>query len=112
VLRKVRHRRIRAKVKGTPIRPRLNVFRSNRHIYAAIIDDEHGVTLASACTKNLEDSLESTKDTEAAKAIGKAIAEAALSAGFDTVVFDRSGYLYHGRIKELADAAREGGLKF
>ena len=101
--------RIRTKVFGTAERPRLTVFRSNSQIYAQVIDDTKGTTLASASSLAIKDKV--TK-TEKAALVGKAIAEAAKKAGVETVVFDRNGYLYHGRVKQLADAAREGGLKF
>ena len=106
-----RHKRIRAKVSGTPERPRLNVFRSERHIYAQIIDDTTGVTLCSASTveKGFE-GLGSNK--EAAKKVGMAVAERAKAKGINAVVFDRGGYIYHGRVQELAEGAREGGLDF
>ena len=106
-----RHMRIRNKISGTPERPRLNVFRSGKHIYAQIIDDINGVTLVSASTMDKDfDGYGGNK--EAAKQIGKTIAERAIAKEINEVVFDRSGYLYHGRIKELAEGAREGGLKF
>ena len=106
-----RHKRVRAKVSGTPERPRLNVFRSSNHIYAQLIDDTKGVTLAAASTvEKAFDGYGGNKD--AARRVGKMIAERALEKGIDTVVFDRGGYLYHGRVKELAEGAREGGLKF
>ena len=101
--------RIRTKVFGTAERPRLTVFRSNSQIYAQVIDDTKGTTLAAASSLAIKDKL--TK-TEKAAQVGKAIAEAAKKAGVESVVFDRNGYLYHGRVKQLADAAREGGLKF
>ncbi len=106
-----RHRRVRAKISGTPERPRLNVFRSNQHIYAQVIDDVNGVTLAAASTmdKGFE-GIGSNKD--AARKVGQAIAERAKEKNIEVVVFDRGGYLYHGRVKELADGARESGLKF
>ena len=106
-----RHKRIRAKVSGTPERPRLNVFRSERHIYAQIIDDTTGVTLCSASTveKGFE-GLGSNK--EAAKKVGMAVAERAKAKGINAVVFDRGGYIYHGRVQALAEGAREGGLEF
>ncbi len=100
--------RIRGKVSGTPTRPRMSVFRSNKQIYVQLIDDLGGKTLASASSKGIE---EGTK-TEIAAQVGKAIAANALAAGITEVVFDRNGYLFHGRVKSLADAAREGGLKF
>lgn len=106
-----RHKRVRAKISGTAARPRLNVFRSNANIYAQIIDDENGVTLLSASTLDKEfDGYGGNK--EAAKAVGTMIAKKAAEKGITEVVFDRGGYVYHGRVKELADAAREGGLKF
>jgi len=111
-LRKKRHVRIRAKISGTPERPRLNVFRSNQHIYAQLIDDTKGVTLASASTLEKDLDLESTKNIEAAKKVGELIAKRALEKGYKKVVFDRGGYLYHGRVKALAEAAREAGLEF
>jgi len=99
---------------GTPERPRLNVFRSSAHIYAQVIDDIMGTTLAAASSldKSLRKSLKSTGSIEAAKAVGKLLAERAKAAKVTAVVFDRGGRLYHGRIKALADASREGGLKF
>ena len=106
-----RHARVRAKISGTADRPRLAVYRSNANIYAQIIDDVKGVTLVSAST--LEAGFEGIgSNKEAAKKVGIAIAEKALAKGIDTVVFDRGGYLYHGRVSELAAGAREGGLKF
>ena len=106
-----RHKRVRAKISGTPQTPRLNVFRSSKHIYAQIIDDVNGVTLASA--SSLEKDFEGNGgNKEAAQKVGKAIAAAAAKAGITEVVFDRGGYIFHGRVKELADAARDGGLKF
>lgn len=109
-----RHLRIRKKVKGTPEKPRLAVFKSEKHIYAQIIDDTKGHTLVSASTldKELRQKLSKTYNIEAAKEVGKLIAQRALSLGIKTVVFDRGGFKYHGRIKALADAAREAGLKF
>ncbi len=114
-LRKRRHVRVRAKVSGTATRPRLNVFRSSAHIYAQLIDDEAGHTIASA--SDLEDAVMQAAGEDAAKtaratAVGQAIAERAKAAGIDNVVFDRGGFLYHGRVKAVADGAREGGLKF
>ena len=109
--RKKRHVRVRAKVSGTPERPRLNVYRSNANIYAQIIDDVAGVTLVSAST--LEKDCEgATGNKEAARKVGQLIAERAKAKGIDTVVFDRGGYLYHGRVAELAAGAREAGLEF
>ncbi|HEX6972430.1 MAG TPA: 50S ribosomal protein L18 [Limnochordia bacterium] len=109
-----RHRRLRKKVRGTPERPRLAVFRSLHHIYAQVIDDTAGRTLVAAATvePELRKALESTKDTEAAKVIGRTIAERARAAGIERVVFDRGGHLYHGRIAALAEAARSAGLEF
>ncbi|MFN8342529.1 MAG: 50S ribosomal protein L18 [Cyclobacteriaceae bacterium] len=101
---------VRKKVLGTPGRPRLSVFRSNRGIYAQIIDDEKGHTLVAASSQELEKG--GKLNQESSKAVGKKVAEKAVSAGIDTVVFDRNGYLYHGNIKALAEGAREGGLKF
>lgn len=111
--RKKRHGRIRTRIAGSPGRPRLNIYRSNLHIYAQIVDDNRGHTLASAST--LDSTLRDAKNganIEGAKAVGKLIAERAKAAGVDKVVFDRGGYLYHGRVQALADAAREGGLDF
>ncbi|MEW9053579.1 MAG: 50S ribosomal protein L18 [Neobacillus sp.] len=110
--RKKRHARVRAKLSGTSARPRLNVFRSNQHIYAQVIDDLNGVTLASASTLDKELSLESSSNVEAAKKVGELVAKRAVEKGISSVVFDRGGYLYHGRIQALADAARENGLQF
>ncbi|WP_423408722.1 50S ribosomal protein L18 [Heyndrickxia sp. MSNUG] len=109
--RRKRHGRVRAKLSGTEARPRLNVFRSNKHIYAQLIDDVKGVTLASASTLDKEVNVEG-KNLEAAKMIGALIAQRAVEKGYKSVVFDRGGYLYHGRIQALADAARENGLEF
>jgi len=110
-----RERRVRSKIRqrvGT--RPRLSVFRSGRHIYAQVIDDARGITLAAASTvdKDLKEKLKSGADKDAAKQVGLLIAERAKAAGVGEVVFDRGGYLYHGRVKALADGAREGGLSF
>ena len=107
-----RHKRVRAKISGTPERPRLNVFRSAKHIYAQIIDDVAGNTLVSASSLDKEIEGNGGNKTEAAGKVGKSIASKALEKGISEVVFDRSGYIYHGRVKELAEAAREGGLKF
>lgn len=109
--REKRHKRVRSKISGTSLKPRLNVYRSLNHIYAQIIDDTNGVTLASASSVE-KDFGAYGGNKEAAKKVGTAIAERAAAAGISDVVFDRGGYLYHGRIKELADGAREGGLKF
>ena len=106
-----RHKRVRAKVSGTPEMPRLNVFRSEKHIYAQIIDDVNGNTLCSASSVEKDfEGLGSNK--EAAKKVGLMVAERAKAKGIENVVFDRGGYIYHGRVKELADGAREGGLVF
>ena len=106
-----RHVRVRGKISGTPERPRLNVFRSNANIYAQLIDDVNGVTLVSANT--LEKEFEGvTGNAEAAKKVGLVLAERAKAKGIEVVVFDRGGYVYHGRVAALADGAREGGLKF
>ena len=105
-----RHRRVRGKVAGTAERPRLVVFRSNRGIFAQLVDDLSGKTLGGASWVTVK-GVEGSK-TDQARAVGKAIAEAAKSAGVEAVVFDRGGYLYHGRVKALAEGAREGGLKF
>ena len=106
-----RHKRVRAKISGTPERPRLNVFRSAKHIYAQIIDDVSGKTLVSASSLEKDFACEGTK-TDAAKQVGVTVAERAKAKGIDTVVFDRGGYVYHGRVKALAEGAREGGLQF
>jgi large subunit ribosomal protein L18 len=108
--RERRHRRVRGKVVGTAERPRLAVFRSNRGVFAQLVDDSSGKTLAGASWVTVK-GLKGNK-TDQAKAVGKALADAAKKAGVETVVFDRGGYLYHGRVKALADGAREGGLKF
>ena len=106
-----RHTRVRGKISGTPERPRLNVFRSNANIYAQIIDDVNGVTLAAAST--LEKDFEGAAgNKEAARKVGTMVAERAKAKGIEEVVFDRGGYVYHGRVAELAEAAREAGLKF
>ena len=106
-----RHRRVRAKVHGTAERPRLVVFRSNRGIEAQLVDDDAGKTLASASHLALAKSFKGDK-TAQAEAVGKALAAAAKKAGVERCIFDRGGYLYHGRVKALADGAREGGLEF
>jgi large subunit ribosomal protein L18 len=103
-------RRVRGKIQGTAARPRLSVFRSNKQIYVQIIDDREGRTLAAA--GSLGDDAAKGAKVEQAAAVGKMIAEKAKAAGIEQVVFDRNGYLYHGRVKTLAEAAREGGLKF
>lgn len=106
-----RHQRIRNKISGSRECPRLSVFRSAKHIYAQIIDDTAGVTLAAASTME-KDFAGSGSNKEAARKVGKLLAEKAAKAGIENVVFDRGGYIYHGRVKELAEGAREGGLKF
>ena len=106
---RIKHR-IRKIISGTATKPRLSVFRSNKEIYAQLVDDVNGVTIAAVSSRD-KDIKASTKQ-EAAAAVGKAIAEKGVSAGVETVAFDRNGYLYHGRVKSLADAAREAGLKF
>ena len=113
--RKRRHFRVRRKIEGTAKRPRLSVFRSDRHIYAQLIDDESGQTLVSASSLDSEviGNLEGVGgNVSAAQKVGTAVAERALAKGYAKVVFDRGGYLYHGRIQALADAAREAGLEF
>jgi large subunit ribosomal protein L18 len=109
--RERRHRRVRGKIRGTAERPRLAVFRSNRGIFAQLVDDDAGRTLAGASWTKLPKSFKGDK-TDQAKEVGKAVAAAAKSAGVETVVFDRGGYLFHGRVKALAEGAREGGLNF
>ncbi len=104
-------RRIRKKVSGTSLVPRLSVFRSNKQIYAQLIDDSTGKTLAAASSFNNK-AVEGKNKSDQAGVVGKEVAEKAIKAGITTVVFDRNGYLYHGRVKQLADSAREGGLKF
>ena len=113
-VRQKKHRRMRGHISGTAARPRLAVFRSNKHMYAQIIDDTKGVTLVSASTlqADVKDGLEYTDTVEAAAKVGKVIGERALSAGIKEVVFDRGGYIYTGRVAELAAGAREGGLDF
>lgn len=117
-LRAKRHRRIRKRVHGTPQRPRLCVYRSNIHIYAQIIDDVAGHTLVSASTvdraerERMPNEAGTQRKTQQAHAVGKLIAERALQVGINEVVFDRGGYIYHGRVRAVADGAREGGLKF
>jgi len=109
-LRQKRHNRVRNKISGTAECPRLNVFRSNTNIYAQLIDDVAGVTLASASSK--DSAIEKGTKVEQSTAVGKLIAERAVAKGYKAVVFDRGGYLYHGRVKALADGARENGLEF
>lgn len=105
-------KRIRKIVSGTSERPRLNVFRSNKQIYAQLVNDVDGTTLLAISSLNKEISEKEGNKTEIAALVGKALAEKAKAAGIENVVFDRNGYLYHGRVKQLAEAAREGGLKF
>ena len=113
-VRVIRHARVRKKISGTPDMPRLCVYRSNANIYAQIIDDTKGVTVVQATTMDasVKGTFEEANKTAAAKAIGKLIGERALAAGVEKVVFDRSGYLYTGRVASLAEGAREAGLKF
>lgn len=106
-----RHRRVRRHLSGTSSRPRLNVFRSNTHIYAQVIDDSQGRTLVAANSLQIEANDDGGK-TEAARRVGTLVASRAIEAGITSVVFDRGGYIYHGRVKALAEAARKGGLKF
>jgi len=112
--REKRHYRLRNTISGTAEKPRLNVFRSNKHIYAQVIDDVKGHTIASASTKDksIASGLKTTSDVEAAKAVGAAIGKRAKESGVNKVVFDRGGYLYHGKVKALAESAREAGLEF
>ena len=112
--RERRQRRVRKRLTGTAERPRLAVFRSSKHIYAQVIDDGTGHTLVAASTldKDLKGALKKGSDLVAAQAVGKLVAERAVQAGVTKVVFDRGGFLFHGRVKALADAAREGGLEF
>ena len=112
--RERRKLRIRRKISGSPERPRLTVFRSSKHIYAQVVDDVAGSTIAhaSTLTREVRTSSEDSTKSDAAKQVGAAIAKLLLSKGIDKVVFDRNGYLYHGRVRALADAAREAGLKF
>ena len=116
VARRKRQYKMRRHLSGTAARPRLSVFKSNKYIYAQLIDDVAGHTLASASTMDTAlvkaDDLKSTSSLDAAKAVGTQVAKKALDKGIDTIVFDRSGYIYHGKVKALADAAREAGLKF
>jgi len=114
IARQRRHRRVRAKISGTSERPRLNVFRSLGHIYAQVIDDVAGHTLVSASTidRELRGQVEGKNKSEAAKMVGTLVAQRALQAGIKQVVFDRGGYRFHGRVKALAEGAREAGLEF
>lgn len=109
-----RHYKIRNRIAGTPERPRLNIYRSAKHIYAQVIDDATGVTLASASTqdKEIRDKVAELTKSDAAKLVGQTVGQRAKEKGINTVVFDRGGYLYHGRVKVLADGARESGLEF
>lgn len=113
-VRKNKHRRIRSRLSGTPEKPRLSVFRSNNHMYAQVIDDVAGNTIVSASTlqADVKEGLEKTNDVAAAAKLGEVIAKKALDNGVKKVVFDRSGYIYQGKVKALADAAREVGLEF
>lgn len=109
-----RHNSIRNKIAGTPEKPRLNIFKSSKHIYAQVIDDVTGTTLAYASTldKELKDKVADLTKSEAAKLVGQTVGERAKDKGINTVIFDRGGYLYHGRVQLLADGARESGLEF
>ncbi len=113
-VREKRHYKLRNHISGTALKPRLAVFRSNKHIYAQIIDDTIGHTIVSASTmeKDIAKTLEATWDIEAAKIVGTSVAKKAIEKGISTVVFDRGGHFYHGKVKALADAAREAGLNF
>lgn len=113
-VRKKRHARVRRTITGTAERPRLNVFRSSKHIYAQLIDDVAGTTIVSASTqdKELAGSISNGGNVEAAQKVGQLVAKRAVEKGYQSIVFDRGGYLYHGRVKALADAAREEGLQF
>ena len=113
-IRRKKHARLRNRISGTAEKPRLSVFRSNNHMYAQIIDDTVGNTLVSACTldKDVKDAVEKTNNVDAAAQVGTVIAKKALDKGITTVVFDRGGFIYQGKIKALADAAREAGLTF
>ncbi len=111
-VRETKHRRLRNKISGTAQKPRLAVFRSEKHMYAQIIDDVKGATLVAASTISKDAEIKVGSNVEAAAAVGTAIAKKALAAGIEEVVFDRGGFLYHGRVKALAEAAREAGLQF
>ncbi len=113
-VRKNKHRRLRSRLSGTPERPRLAVFRSNNHMYAQVIDDVAGNTIVSASTlqADVKDGLEKTNNVEAASKLGTVIAKKAIDKGITEVVYDRGGYIYQGKVKALAEAAREAGLKF
>jgi large subunit ribosomal protein L18 len=112
--RLARKRRVRRRISGTAAKPRLTVYRSLKHVYAQLIDDETGATIVSASSmgRDMRDELTKKNDTDAAKQIGAALAKKALARDIKTVVFDRNGYAFHGKVKALAEAAREGGLKF
>lgn len=110
--RQKRQLRVRKKVEGTALRPRLNVFRSGKHMYAQLINDADGVTIVSASTLDKELTIENGGNVEAAQKVGELVAKKAIDKGITKVVFDRGGFLYHGRVKALADAAREAGLEF
>ena len=112
VARDRRHRRVRKKVRGTAARPRLAVFRSNKHIYAQVIDDVAGTTVASASTREKDGAKGSAGTVAAAKAVGERLGERAKRAGIDSVVFDRGGFKYHGRVAAVAEGARSAGLEF
>ena len=112
VARMKRHLRIRKNISGTPERPRLNVFRSNKYIYAQVIDDANQTTLVCASSRDKELNITNGGNIEAAKLVGELVAKRSLDKGIKSVVFDRGGYIYHGRVKALAEAAREAGLKF
>jgi large subunit ribosomal protein L18 len=107
-----RRRRVRKAVRGTPDRPRVSIFRSLNHMYVQLIDDLAGTTLCASSTRDKSLGLDKTGNADAAKAVGKALAEKAKAAGVTQVVFDRNGFLFHGRVKAVADGAREGGLEF
>lgn len=111
-VRKRIHKRVRKSISGTNERPRLNVYRSNKNIYAQLINDEENITIVSASTQDQDLKLESGGNVEAATKVGELIAQRAIEEGYEQVVFDRGGYLYHGRVKALAEAAREAGLQF
>jgi large subunit ribosomal protein L18 len=113
-LRKKRHMRLRNKISGSAERPRLNVYRSSSHIYAQVIDDTKGITLVSASSleESIKEHVKSTKSKEAAALVGKMVGDRAKEKGIESITFDRGGYIYHGRVKALAEGVREAGLKF